>query len=412
MKGLTIVCCLIISFLIISGLANRQLAFAENDKLGSQAQTLESVAAPKEFLQTDNNVAGSLEIQFFGPDFISKTDHPKFVIKNSSNFDRKEADIELANNPLTYELPVLIKNLTPGEYYIGVRTPPRIYVDPVYKIPTPIVEKLAWDGSIFEGYIVNSKASAMYIQRWYRTIIEIGKISLVTALFFRPKENINLQLSNSAKHTPKYKVNIKPDKNKDTFGIDLLMIPELLSRTGKVFIPRDFLLDVSVSKFDSIWYLPNVNSGLVKAFGHKEIIDKPKQSLPTANSTVKDIEHRSTDFELLKLLSPKNVSGKTKTLLPPFEFQIDGQNEVRIKNPNQYAVTVGLRSGKGGKNFRVNSNGVASVFAPNGKFEIYFVYSDKPDALFQGDSFILDNKGVEIQLVKVVGGNYGIRRVK
>ena len=54
---------------------------------------------------------------------------------------------------------------------------------------------------------------------------------------------------------------------------------------------------------------------------------------------------------------------------------------------------------------------MASVFIPNGKYEIYFVYSNKPDALFKGDDFSLNNNGVEIRIVKVVGGNYGIRQV-
>ena len=41
-----------------------------------------------------------------------------------------------------------------------------------------------------------------------------------------------------------------------------------------------------------------------------------------------------------------------------------------------------------------------------------FQYSDDPDALYQGDSFPLSGHGAEIQLVKVLNGNYGIRRVK
>jgi len=40
------------------------------------------------------------------------------------------------------------------------------------------------------------------------------------------------------------------------------------------------------------------------------------------------------------------------------------------------------------------------------------VYSSKPDELFQGDSFTLNGNGVEIQIVKVVSGNYSIRQVK
>ena len=99
-------------------------------------------------------------------------------------------------------------------------------------------------------------------------------------------------------------------------------------------------------------------------------------------------------------------------LLPPFTNTLSGKNEVRIKNPNEYKVFVGLRTGKLGKNFEVAPNGITSVKVPNGKYKIYFVYSNKPKALFQGDDFSLDNNGIEIQIVKIVGGNYGIKQVK
>jgi len=100
------------------------------------------------------------------------------------------------------------------------------------------------------------------------------------------------------------------------------------------------------------------------------------------------------------------------TLLPPFKLSLDGNNEVRIRNPNDFDVTVGLRSGRSGRDFQVVANRVASVFVPDGEYEIYFIYSNKPDALFKGDDFSLNDNGVEIQIVKVVGGNYGIKRIK
>jgi hypothetical protein len=100
------------------------------------------------------------------------------------------------------------------------------------------------------------------------------------------------------------------------------------------------------------------------------------------------------------------------TLFPSYSIELSGNNEVRIKNPNAFKVMIGIRSENGGKNFEVASNGIASVMIPNGNYKIYFVYSSKPEALFQGDDFSLNNNGIEIQIVKVVGGNYGIRQVK
>ena len=116
-------------------------------------------------------------------------------------------------------------------------------------------------------------------------------------------------------------------------------------------------------------------------------------------------------FSAEQSLKPK-VHEKDQTQLPHFKKPLVGPNEVRVKNPNHFDVKVGLRDGDRGKNFEVAANGMASVFVPNGAYKIYFIYSNKPGALFQGNDFSLNNNGIEIQIVKVVGGNYGIRQIK
>jgi len=110
--------------------------------------------------------------------------------------------------------------------------------------------------------------------------------------------------------------------------------------------------------------------------------------------------------------SPKQPRAPGNGLLPVFTHELSGSNEVRIRNPNPFAVDAGLRSGGGGKDFTVPPSGTESVFVPNGQYDIYFVYSDRPNALFQGDSFSLLNHGIEIQIVAVTDGNYAIRKVR
>lgn len=125
-------------------------------------------------------------------------------------------------------------------------------------------------------------------------------------------------------------------------------------------------------------------------------------------------EQNKGNLQTTKKTSSKedNRSLQRNAILPPFDLTLMGKNEIRIKNPNSFEVTVGIRSENRGKDFGVPVNGVSSVFVQNGKYEIYFVYSDKPDALFRGDDFTLNDNGVEIKIVKVVDGNYGIRQVK
>jgi len=102
-------------------------------------------------------------------------------------------------------------------------------------------------------------------------------------------------------------------------------------------------------------------------------------------------------------------------ILPPFTEELKGAKDdkpIRVRNPNDFWVAAGVRAGTKGINFTVPPNGVFTTFVPDGKYDIYFVYSSNPTALFQGDSFTLQGNGVEIKIVKVVDGNYGIRQVK
>jgi len=104
--------------------------------------------------------------------------------------------------------------------------------------------------------------------------------------------------------------------------------------------------------------------------------------------------------------------------LPPYHIEwsdkIVGGNEVRVENPNNTGVSVGLRArvGGSGKDFYVPAHGTGSIYAPDGAYDIYFIYSSDPSALYQGDGFSLADNGVRIRLTKVVGGNYGLRRIK
>lgn len=126
---------------------------------------------------------------------------------------------------------------------------------------------------------------------------------------------------------------------------------------------------------------------------------------------------RSFSSAIIQSQSPLNkgivgmIQSEAKSL-PTYQENLSGGNEVRVRNPNNFSVKTGIRSGQKGVDLDVPANDTRSVYIPNGRFDIYFVYSDRTDALFQGDSFTLSNNGVEIQIVKVVNGNYSIRQVK
>lgn len=106
------------------------------------------------------------------------------------------------------------------------------------------------------------------------------------------------------------------------------------------------------------------------------------------------------------------VAKQRKAQWPALAEELAGSNPVRIRNPNSTSVKVALRSGGKGKDLAVDPNNNNTVYVPDGRYDIFFQYSDDPEGLYQGDSFTLSGNGVEIQLVKVVGGDYGIRKIR
>lgn len=114
----------------------------------------------------------------------------------------------------------------------------------------------------------------------------------------------------------------------------------------------------------------------------------------------------------LKSLLPAQPDIASNSKWPPIASTLTGNREVRITNPNEFRVKVGLRSENAGRDFTVAANSNGSVFVPDGRYDIYFQYSTDPDGLYQGDGFTLTGQGVEIKIVKVVDGNYGIRKIK
>ena len=126
-----------------------------------------------------------------------------------------------------------------------------------------------------------------------------------------------------------------------------------------------------------------------------------------------EVQKQEKEVVKRKTFQPRPQPDRTRSKgLPAFTDELKGRNPVRIRNPNHFSVAAGIRSGHRGKDLDIPAKGVGTVYVPNGRYDIFFVYSDKPDALFQGDSFSLKHNGVEIQIVMIVDGNYGIRQVK
>lgn len=135
-------------------------------------------------------------------------------------------------------------------------------------------------------------------------------------------------------------------------------------------------------------------------------------ALPGALTARKEFKRVSNQPDRSAKSSKSEPLPKQPDSWPKFIGASVGQNEVRVTNPNSFTVTIGLRSRGLGRDFIVPPGGVGSAYVSEGRFEVYFLYSNEPDAVYRGDDLTLAQNGIEIKIVSRVDGNYGIRKVK
>ncbi len=95
---------------------------------------------------------------------------------------------------------------------------------------------------------------------------------------------------------------------------------------------------------------------------------------------------------------------KRKVKLPDYTYNLrDGSYEIKIYNPLDTSVKVGLRSGKRGKNISIPAGGVKSVKVPRGEYQFWYIRDDEPSELQQGGNVQIDGLfvgDVEVMLLK------------
>ena len=97
---------------------------------------------------------------------------------------------------------------------------------------------------------------------------------------------------------------------------------------------------------------------------------------------------------------------------PTYQWELAGNQQLTVRNPNARRVVVAVRSQNGGgRDFTVGASQNTWISIPPGRYDIYFQFSTDPEGLYQGDSFSMaSNQSGELTLGPVVNGNFGIRR--
>src|SRR5687768_7286705 len=93
---------------------------------------------------------------------------------------------------------------------------------------------------------------------------------------------------------------------------------------------------------------------------------------------------------------------------PLYKDLLRGTNGFRVINPGKSQVRVALRSGPKGITFDVPPLKAMSVAIPEGTFDVYLLYSDRPAAAFKADSLKVDRRIVELLLSADEHGGYSL----
>ena len=289
-------------------------------------------------------------------------------------------------------------------FTVGVLLP----VDQLYTNNTYSPEKA-------EKYLSRLKqVPSRSVKHWQQNLDQFGGSVVDAAMniarldVFFPSEQFNDEAF--AKST--VKTNITAPASTTTPAIQADTTPPGPRSTSSQQKPTTLLVRVPADAQLELEGVRTNEKGEVRRFRIPELQFGREFSYRLKASWKEDGSERTVDRKVpLRAGEPAEIDLRRPTGWPRHNGELAGSQEVRVKNPNSFKVTVGLRSDGRGKDFTISDNSMNSVFVPNGKYEIYFQYSTDHDGLYQGDSFTLSNNGVEIQIVKVVNGNYGIKKV-
>ncbi len=100
------------------------------------------------------------------------------------------------------------------------------------------------------------------------------------------------------------------------------------------------------------------------------------------------------------------------TQMPSFSQPLRGRNDLFVRNANKFAVKVGVRVDGRGADIHVDPNKVYTANLPDGKFEVYLTYANKPDVVVPAKGFSLKGSGAEMEITSAGDGEYNFRVIK
>jgi tetratricopeptide (TPR) repeat protein len=120
--------------------------------------------------------------------------------------------------------------------------------------------------------------------------------------------------------------------------------------------------------------------------GYEKDLDYLKRNHPmSAEALLRTVEGFTQEDYLRRFPQQDDVDGNNGW--PKYDRELDGSYEVRVVNPHDSPVVVGLRCGREGRDFAVAPGRTRKVAVHAGKIDVFFRHRDYPGRTFRGDSF-------------------------
>ena len=120
--------------------------------------------------------------------------------------------------------------------------------------------------------------------------------------------------------------------------------------------------------------------------GYEKDLNHLKQNHPTAaKALLRTVEEFTQEDYIRRFPLQDHANGNNSW--PKYDRELDGSYEVRVVNPHDSPVVVGLRCDREGRDFAVAPGRTRKVDVHAGKIDVFFRHRDYPGGIFQGDSF-------------------------
>jgi len=200
------------------------------------------------------------------------------------------------------------------------------------------------------------------------------------------------------------------------------------STTYLKFFNDGYIMEISRTEFDSVNIIRGANIGykweIVKEFSSSSSNGIYELSMINENTVMVRDNHLNrtnlkpeTNQKMIDEYNSPAYNFSPMSLFPVKERILQGSgarplnSNIAVSNPNKFSVAIAITTETEVMYSMVAPEASKTLGVPNGEYDIFFVYSNEPETLYQGDKITVENQTMTLTLKPAGEGNYGMKKV-